>query len=565
MTHQPAVNLNSLALVRPELEATIQRCAGEFEAYLLNPANVDALANCRQELGQIAGTLRMIQFGGAALLATEMVMAADDISAAGGAAAEALSGTLSHAFFALPRFIEMVATHQVGHPSLVIPFVNELRVARRQALLPETHFHTDPLATEPAGSLPEPDTAATAKELARLRQMYQIGLLGILRQQNEAHNLKLVARASQRFAQQLPAASGNGFWYLAAGVADRLASGGLALNLNRRRILGAIERLMARYIKSPEVWLQANESPLRTEMAYLLAISSERPGYASTVIKAFGIEPLKPDERELNRQRQLLRGPGTEAIDSVVKVLKEELRHAKDILELAAQAQTVSSDELTPLQETLHRVAETLRVLNLTAASDILQNQLARVANWCSQANGVSGDQFLAMADALLFIESSLASLYRQDLSAGEAGQITESIRHRMVADTQLGEATAIAIEESQAAVALAKRAIISYQESGFDPIHIANVGTALNSVRGAMEMLNEGRAADLLRGGVAFVEHSRKHDYSPPQRQQLLETLADALIGFEYYLNELAERRRPDDRILDVAEESLAALGVGS
>ena len=45
-------------------------------------------------------------------------------------------------------------------------------------------------------------------------------------------------------------------------------------------------------------------------------------------------------------------------------------------------------------------------------------------------------------------------------------------------------------------------------------------------------------------------------------QRHQLLETLADALISLEYYLAELETSRDVNEQILEVAEESLAALG---
>jgi hypothetical protein len=84
-----------------------------------------------------------------------------------------------------------------------------------------------------------------------------------------------------------------------------------------------------------------------------------------------------------------------------------------------------------------------------------------------------------------------------------------------------------------------------------------------LTAVRGGAQMLNHARAANILKSCVAFVEAStRDKQYSGPQRHQLLETLADALISLEYYFSEIAAGRTPDEKILGVAEESLAALG---
>jgi len=247
----------------------------------------------------------------------------------------------------------------------------------------------------------------------------------------------------------------------------------------------------------------------------------------------------------------------------VVKVLKEELRSAKDILEIAAQNQSISADDAGPLFETLNRVADTLRMVNLKAPSNILHEQLQQVQTWAGQKNGVPAEQFLALADALLFIESSLSALYRNELRSSDLEQVTDAMRKQIVADSQLAEAARIVIDELQAGIALCKRAITSYVESNFDPVHIANVAITLNSVRGGAQILNHVRAANILKSSAAFVDaHGKDKQHSGPQRHQLLETLADALIGLEYYFTELAARRVPDEKILAVAEESLAALG---
>jgi hypothetical protein len=564
VSQEPAVNLNSLALIREELDNTIQHAAGEFEAFLLDSTNAGAVDNACNDIAQVAGTLRLIQFAAAALLADEMTAALKDIAAAGGASAEALAGALSHAFFVLPRYIEFVTARHFADPILIIPYANELRVARRQPLIPEFQFDTQKLGLRPVRTLADFGEPANKAALERLRQMYQIGLLAILRQKNQELNLQLIARAAARFANQAPAASGDGVWYLAAAVAQSFAAGGLALNLNRRRTLGTIERLMARYLKGGDTALAAAlDESTRRELVFLLSLSAYREGAVKAVIDAFAIPHAQPDDRELSAQHDMMRGPGLEAIDSVVKVLKEELRSAKDILEIASQNQGISGEEVLPLQETLTRVADTLRMVNLRAPANILREQLQFVETWSAQKNGVPTEQFLAVADALLFIESSLSGLYRNKLTAGDLDQVSDAMRKQIVADSQLAEASRIVIDEIQNGIALCKRAITSYVESNFDAVHIANVATTLTSVRGAAHILNHTRAASILKSCAAFVEaHTRDKQHSGPQRHQLLETLADALISLEYYFTELAAARIPDDKILTVAEESLAALG---
>jgi len=69
---QEQANLNSLAMVREELDTTIQRAAGEFEVFMADTHNLASIENCRNDVAQVAGTLRLIQCVGAAALADEM-------------------------------------------------------------------------------------------------------------------------------------------------------------------------------------------------------------------------------------------------------------------------------------------------------------------------------------------------------------------------------------------------------------------------------------------------------------------------------------------------------------
>jgi hypothetical protein len=47
-----------------------------------------------------------------------------------------------------------------------------------------------------------------------------------------------------------------------------------------------------------------------------------------------------------------------------------------------------------------------------------------------------------------------------------------------------------------------------------------------------------------------------------PAALQQLLETFADAVIGLEYYLDAIKSDKNASDAVLEIAEESLQALG---
>jgi chemotaxis protein histidine kinase CheA len=147
-------------------------------------------------------------------------------------------------------------------------------------------------------------------------------------------------------------------------------------------------------------------------------------------------------------------------------------------------------------------------------------------------------------------------------LTIEELNQASILTRKKVIARSQLAEAEEMVLEEAQSGIALAKRAITSYVDSNFDSAHISNVAVTLNTVRGGLNILGYKRASAVLKSCIAFIEDHIKDSDAGGQRHQLLETLADALISLEYYLMELEVDPEADEKILEVAEESLDALG---
>ena len=142
------------------------------------------------------------------------------------------------------------------------------------------------------------------------------------------------------------------------------------------------------------------------------------------------------------------------------------------------------------------------------------------------------------------------------------AGEISLERRDAISADNQVSEARSIVIEESKAAIGLVKRAISAYIDSGFDNTHIANLPQLLDSVRGAFQMINANKLPAVTLGATEFMRRFvNREAVNPATDVQALETLADAMISIEYYLNELGRRHIADERILLVAEDSIATL----
>ena len=124
----------------------------------------------------------------------------------------------------------------------------------------------------------------------------------------------------------------------------------------------------------------------------------------------------------------------------------------------------------------------------------------------------------------------------------------------------QLLEARIVVKEEAKNGLSLAKRAITSYLESDGDKMHLLNVPSSLNLVRGGLWFLDQHRAAEQVAACARYIQTPMLDASSMPSEQ--MDTLADALTSLEYYLEGGMVLQAKENRsVLDLADESLKAL----
>lgn len=557
------INTSSYAMVADELGKTLQQATNVFETFLSERHNLPLLEQCEASLRQVGGTLRLLQISGAALLADEMRMLCSTILKSVVAVPESQLNALSTAFFVLPRYLEFVQSRQSEIPQLVISHVNELRVAHHQLLLPDSYFSKDDdyLFTRDSNItlrtklLAEPEFNANLK---RISHLYQSGLLGLLRDAHIPMQLLIMSRAVRRLRGAIAAGPQQRFWLLADAVLDAFVNHGLELNPHRKRVLAGLEGQMRGRLKNRP----ALNEVLEREIVFLLGVSAYRDGFVGKVLKAVKIQASEVNDEQLKTYRGIMLGLSYDTVSSVIHELRTELRHAKDVLELLAQHQRSESEELLPLTSVLKQSADILAVLNLPALAGTLTDHVEALNALVGCDLSKERSRLEDLAETLLFIDGSLAQIDRRKLNYEDLGEISLERRDEISADNQVSEARSIVIEESKAAISLVKRAISAYIDSGFDNQHIANLPHLLDSVRGAFVMINAHKLPELTQGATEFIARFvGRETVNPAADVQALETLADAMISIEYYLNELGRRHMADEGILLVAEDSIATL----
>jgi hypothetical protein len=551
--------VTSLGLVRDELFATMEQAEQSLEHFIAERQNGSLLQQAVEAMHQVRGTLNLIELTGAELLAQELLDQATDIPTGAGEERDVQLSALSNALHVLRRYLENLDLHRQEMPELLLPAINDLRQAGGQPPLPESYFFSVRLDQARQGvvaaSLQEGvDPVALAR---RFRQIYQQGLLGFLRGDKVPSALRLMERALgglERLYANQP--RGRLCWIGAAAIESQL-EGQLLARKSRKQLFSRLDRELKLLLAN-----EAYEAPrsLLKELLYLVALADSRGPRARAVCEVFGMTALPFTDQLLEQEYQRLSGPGQAVMRSLSSAIFEELNSVKDMIDLIERS-TAPVESFDSLHALLGKLAKTLVMVGLNSPGNALQGQLSMVAAWSAEAP-VEPSELLKLADAVLYVESMVAGLDSGERRGVrpllEPGHEAESF-----ANHQLAEARIVVLDEAQAGLALAKRAITSYLESNGDKPHLANVPISLQAVRGGLWFLGQERAAFLVAACGEYIQLQMLESSLMPS-EQMLETLADALTSLEYYLEGGAGMRRGfQDDVLDLAANSVRALGL--
>ncbi|PAU56966.1 ferrous iron transporter B [Pseudomonas indica] len=548
----------SLSMVRDELFVTMEEAEQSLEHFIAERNNGSLLQQAVESLHQVRGTLNLIELAGAELLAQEILQQATDIPAGAGAERDGQLSALSNALHVLRRYLENVEASRQEMPELLLPAINDLRQAGAQPPLPESFFFSARLdQPRPRTAASTLDSAARVEEGRRLRHMYQVGLLGFIREQSIQASLKLMARAVARLDSLFANDPRGRLCWVAAAALEAQVEGQLLARKSRKQLFSRVDRELKQLLANPQYEVPRS---LLKELLYLVALADSRGSLASEVRNVFGLTPLPFTDQMLEDEYQRLSGPGQAVMRSLSTAIREELASVKDSLDLLGRG-TAQPESLVTLHAQLGKLAKTLGMVGLSSAGNALQVQLPIVASW-SEGASADGDALNKLADAVLYVEGMVASLERggrhEPRPQAQPGQEAESF-----ASHQLTEARIVVIDEAKAGLALAKRAITAYLESNGDKMHLANVPFSLQAVRGGLWFLGQERAALLVGSCADYIQTQMLESQQMPS-EQMLETLADALTSLEYFLEGGAMLRRDSESsVLDLAAESVRALGL--
>lgn len=442
---------------------------------------------CLTYVHQVHGTLQMVEFFGAALLAEEMEQLArallDERVANQGEALE----VMMQAILQLPAYLDRIQSARRDLPMVVLPLLNDLRAARGEKLLSETSlFSPDLSGRTPALSQESVERLRTDELptlLRKLRQMLQVALVGVIRNQDLPTNLGYMARVFAGLEMLCKDAPLAALWQIASGMVEGLASGGVSNGTSVRTLLRQVDKQLKRLVEEGADGLnQAAPDELIKNLLFYVAKAPGQTPRIQALKQLYRLDEALPDSAIVDQERAQLAGPDRGAMRSVVAALCEELVRVKDSLDLFVRSDRKVIAELASLEVPLKQIADTLAVLGFAQPRKIILDQIVLVQSVAQGQQAPDDAVLMDIAGALLYVEATLAGMV-----GGPAEERSEASH---LPTTDVAQIHQLVIREARNGLEQAKDAIIEFIASQWNHEHLARVPDLLTQVRGGLAMI---------------------------------------------------------------------------
>lgn len=529
----------SLNLVRSEIVNALDQAAAQLDTYS-ETGDTESLRAFLEEVQQVWGTFKMLDFRAGERLCEELAETGRVVRMQ--AVTESALNAFTQAIVFLKRYVDFIVGGDPVAPSLLIPTINMVRKERKEKALPEAYFFLVNL--RPKLQVPVAE-ASSNFPYRRARQMYQLGLIGLIRGHGRRGPLQVMQRAIRRFEQASRGGASWLFWYVVEGALDALSQDSFEMTPQRLTLLGHLDRQVRR-IQDTEGKAFAEKLPdwLLKEFVYLVALAEPESERLSKLQAEFQTG-REAKEKYLAVARSRLSGPDQSALQSLSEALQDELQSVKDLVDLFERTD-ISQASYEDFVSSLARIGDTLQISNLNEASARTQGLVERL-----QAGGIASvnNDMAAIADEIIHIEQAMRALTHNSLEEST-----------LVDPVSLSEAKIAVLAESMTALTMIKRAIGSYIDSNGDKLHIKNVGKSIKDVAGAMMFLELPDLHAMLLELDHFVGRKVLESDVPPKDAQM-EALADAITAIEYFLDSIGGQSAGTEEALKLARESINHL----
>ena len=424
-TPKPAFDIGPLSWVKAEIEHSLAETRTHLEALVANPGDAKAAKYAATHLHQVTGALTMVGLGAATRFNEEIEKLVGSLESDPNARAQAPQriSTALTAAASLSAYLDSLMAGEPDRPMLLARAYIEVNKARGASDASETDLFSPDLSLavvmpDNTVALPKPEMLAEA--IKQRRVMYQAGLLKLLRDKDMVGGAREMRNATLAIEALQVTSPTVSFWYAASGFFDAVATNPTDAGAMAVQLFGKIDQQIKLLIEGVQ------KVPEKLFRDILLVIGRSK---ANT-------ERLKRI-RELYRLDELLAIPvvhgalgADDQLKAVIRALRDHVQEQKESWLKFASGNRASLEQFVSQSVPFYAVAQ--QQPNKDLAEIILTVGTVGVHLRKSQIPA-SELQALEMATALLFLETSLESYFRQSSDFGaQANNVIERLKGAM-------------------------------------------------------------------------------------------------------------------------------------
>lgn len=555
---------SSLKWIKGELDEAVRLARQDLEEHIEGGGDAALMESCATRLHQIQGTLQMVQIYGAAMLAEEMELVAraiarDEIPKKVEAAEALLQGLIK-----LPDYLEQLLEGGRDHPVILTPLLNDLRASREQSLYSEAALFAPELDQWlQAGEVAETPNRRLRKIARGLRHKFHKGLLDWYLDRDIAGGLGAIREVLLELEDSAGTEQVKRLFRIARAASTVPLEDPNVPNIAMKQLLGRVDREIKRIISEGE--LAVAERPpvdLQKNLLYYVTSSHAQNELTQFLRQEFDLDRELITYSEIESGRQGLQGPNLELLQSLRTAIGTDLDSIKDALDLFIRTKSSDTEQLLPLEHSMSVIADTLGMVGQGALRQRIKRQADKIKEIVASSVAPDENDLLAIAQDIIYVESSLENLAASRRAQAEIPAEEESVG----VETELpaGEFERLVdsvMREARIDMAQIKDAIITFigAPEKVDVLH--DVPTRFRSIAGAFEMLKLFDVSGLLRAIAGYVANEILAKQAVPETARL-NAFADAVTSVEYFMEAVTEGRGVHDEILEVAREALLRLG---
>ena len=564
------VDANTLKWVKSEIDETLKQAQTSLEAYVEDTDDESQIRFCINYLHQVHGTLQMVELHGAALAVEEMEKLSQAIFDGNVSNKDDAYETLMHGILQVPDYLEHLLAGNPDMPVVLLPLLNDIRAARNEALLSEGALFTPDLSVEaPIVEQSEQLEEGGLSGLARkLRHHFHLGLLSWFKNSNPKDGLQKIQDVINELAKASSSDEARRVFWIASGLVESLKEDGVETSVAVKMLLGHVDRQIKKIIDDGELALdEAPPAELEKNLLYYVATSTTSGALTKDIKEAFKLKEIMPDTQALEQARADLTAPNAALMETVSSVIIEDIHKVKDNLDMFVRADDKDISILETVSASLTQMGDTLAMLNLGVQREAVLKQASVIKDIVSEENTDGEKELMEVAAAMIAIENSLS-----EVSTAKAAATIEVEEGADAGDTALAQMQGAeqqklmetVLDEAKVNLSKVKESLTLFSQNNDDREQLKVIPSLLEQIQGSLQILSLGQGANLLTLTNNYIREKLIKGTVPPEIEDM-NNLADAISSLEYYMESMMGSWGQPEAILNVAEQSLQALGINT